>query len=56
MEILAGLGSPGADAALGAADLDHIGDRGAVGDAPVKPVTAEIGEPAAIADVIPQRV
>src|SRR5262249_27899523 len=56
MEILARLGGPSANAAFGAPDFQHVRDRGAVGDAPVKAVAAEIGEAAATVDIILQGV
>ena len=54
--VFAGLGSPGADAALGATDLNGAGLGSVEGDPPVKAIAAEIGElAAAIAEAL-QRV
>jgi hypothetical protein len=44
LKILAGLGRPGPNATLGAADFDDIRDLGAGRDPPVEPVAAQIGE------------
>jgi hypothetical protein len=50
--ILARLGRPSTDAALGTAHLDDIGNGGAGRDAPIEAVAAEIGEAAAGIDVV----
>src|SRR5215813_11841296 len=52
MVILARLGRPGTDAALGTPHLDDIGNGGAGREAPVEAVAAEIGEAAAGIDVV----
>ena len=54
--VFAGFGLPGADAALGAAQLDDVGKLGHAGDAPVESVAAEIGELAPGVGVVLQRV
>src|SRR5882757_1395727 len=47
MIVFARLGSPCADAAFGAAELDGPGNGGVSGDSPVEAVAAEIGHVAA---------
>ena len=54
--ILAWLGGPGANAALGPAQFKHTGQIGGLGDAPVKAIAAQIHHAPAAARISIERI
>ena len=46
--VLAAFGQPGADAVLGPAHLDHPGQLGMIGGAPVEPIATKVDETPAL--------
>ena len=54
--IFAGLGGPGANAALGAAQFERTGQIGGLGDAPIKAIAAQIHHPPAAARIGVKRI